>query len=377
MKTESEVYNEVLNYIKSDKHNRPCTLQSIKKILRSQRIVDLIFSRPDIFKLESEFKHVPTECMTENVLVKFVLANSDNFNQLDESLQAIPVLVAFEFAKRREERFSRAWWGPYYERKPYTGKMLEYRDAISNICDQVLKTISPNPDESYILRDYLKYIEIASKQILEYCNSLNQELQKEEKYTAKYFGVSFDTDERIFIFVSGRPDTGKTSFSNILASRICNSVHLDSDVLLERNLICAPLDSLLSSDTKVVIFSDIYADRFFKKEELGEAKVINILMEPVSIEAMHRNSKYMSRIPFEEYKRHEIDKIRYDNLENPIIVTNNYSGTIAKEADKALEEISQRLEVALLSKQPDVIIGEVNSTPLKKMLKPIYTPSKN
>ena len=30
-----------------------------------------------------------------------------------------------------------------------------------------------------ILHDYLKYIEIASKQILEYCNSLNQELQKE------------------------------------------------------------------------------------------------------------------------------------------------------------------------------------------------------
>lgn len=374
MKTEEQVYNEVLDYIKGPKHNRPCTLASIKRVLRSQRVVDLIFSRPDIFKLESEITHVPQECLTEAILVKYILSDPKYFESLDESLQTLPVLVAFEFSKRRYECISKYYWGSCAEKIPYTGKILEHCNSISDICDEVLKKISNNPEEGYLLRDYVVYIETASTEILNYCSSHNKKLEKEEKYVPKYFGISFDIEERLFIFVSGRPDTGKTTFSNILSSRIQNSVHIDSDVLLERNLLCTPLPNLINDKIKVVIFSDIYADRFFKKEELGNARVINILMEPISIEAMHRNSKFMSHIPFEEYKENEIEKIRYDFLENPIVVINNYKGKMSAEADKVLEQISQRLGVSLSVAASGLLNSEqtITST-LKKTLKPICT----
>lgn len=370
MKTELEVYEEVLKYIEGDKHNRPCTLQSIKKILRSQRLIDLIFSRPDIFMLESEIKHVPEECLTENVLVKYVLSNPKNFETLDESLQKLPVLVAFEFSKRRYELISKYHWGSCAEKIPYSENSLRYGKKISDICNDVAKTISDNPNEYYILHDYLSYIEMASKAILDYCKGYNIQLEPEKKYQPKYFNVDFGIAERLFIFVSGKPDSGKTSLSNILSSRISNSVHLDSDVLLERNLLCAPLTELVKDNTKVIILSDLYADKFFQKHEIGNAKVVNILIEPISVEVMHRNSKYMSYKPFEEYKRYEIDKIQYEHLENPIIVINNYSGTLAVEVDKVLEEISRRLDVELSVREEVVRNVEEDSQTLRRTLKP-------
>lgn len=369
MKTEEQVYNEVLNYIKSSKHNRPCTLASIKKVLRSQRIVDLIFSRPDIFKLASEFKHVPEECLTESVLVKYILSDYENFYSLDESLQTLPLMIAFEFSKRRHERIFKWMWGPYDDGIRYSGKILEYQSAVSELCNEVFKRISSNPDESCLLHNYLEYIETASREILSFCATFEQELEKDKKYIAKYINVDFDIPERLFIFVSGCPDTGKTVFSNILSSRTQNSIHLDSDVLLERNLLDQPLANLIRNDIKVVIFSDIYADRFFKKDELGNARVINILMKPISIETMHRNSKYMAHIPFEDYKKHEIDKIHYDSLDNPIIVINNYNGQIIAEVDNALEKIASRIGVTLSPREPVIEEKQQNLSVLKKVLK--------
>ena len=367
MKTEEQVYNEVLDYIKGSKHNRPCTLASIKRVLRSQRVVDLIFSRPDIFKLESEIKHVPEECLTESILVKYILSYPKYFESLNESLQTLPVMIAFEFSKRRYERMFKWMWGPHDDGIRYSGNMLEYHNAVSDLCNEVLKRISSNPEESYLLHNYLEYIERASGEILSFCASFAQELEKDEKYVSKYFNVDFDIPERLFIFVSGRSDTGKTTFSNILSSRIQNSVHIDSDVLLERNLLCQPLTNLINDNIKVVIFSDVYADRFFKKEELGNARVINILMEPISIETMHRCSKYMSHVPFEDYKKHEIDKIHYDSLDNPIIVINNYKGQMCAEVDSTLEEIAARLGIILSSRESN---RESTHSTLKKVLKP-------
>ena len=42
-KTEEQVYNEIVAYINAKKHNRPCTLATIKKNLRTPKIINLIF----------------------------------------------------------------------------------------------------------------------------------------------------------------------------------------------------------------------------------------------------------------------------------------------------------------------------------------------
>ena len=351
MKNENEVYNEILTYINGDKHNRPCTLASIKKIFRTKEIIELIFSRPDIFNLVAEIKHVPSDQITNEILVKYVLSNPYVIERLDDDLQTLPVMVAFEFSKRRYEYISAIQWGSCGEKIPYSEKIWQFHESISNICDNL--GVRYNDDE--ILRNYLGYIDQVSRVIIEYCKSDNINIEKKEKYELKYQKAKFCLNERLFIFVSGWPDSGKTTFSNILSNYINDSIYLDSDTLLKANMICEPLSNLACEKDKVIILSDIYANRFFKKEELVDAKVINVLVKPVSIEKMYRHSKYMQGIPFETYKKYEIESIHYDSLIDPIVVTNDYTDKIQVEVDKVLEEISKRLGIELLKEISDEI----------------------
>lgn len=106
MKNENEVYNEILTYINGDKYNSPCTQASIKKIFRTKEIVELIFYRPDIFNLVAEIKHGPSDQITNEILVKYVLSNPYVIERLDDDLQTLPVMFAFEFSKRRYESIS-------------------------------------------------------------------------------------------------------------------------------------------------------------------------------------------------------------------------------------------------------------------------------
>lgn len=336
VKTEEEVYNETLNYINGSKHNRPSTLSPIKKELRSQRIVDLIFSRPDIFDLTKEFNFVPKERITDEILVKYILFDSKNFSKLDESLQTTPALIAFEFSKRRYEHLSAMSWGMYGEKIEDTKKYREYRDSISDLCDN----LSINYDDEDILKSFSHYIDVASKAIFEYLKS-NIELEKEENFEVKYELIRLNLDKKLYILVSGLPDSGKTTFSKILSSKIEESLCFDSDMLFDSGKIDMPLESI-SNKYNVIVFSDIYAYNFFTKEELGDSIIINILLEPVSIEKMYRNSKYMQGIPFEEYRRNEIDNIMFEEIDDMIHVTNTYDDRIYKEVDSVIEKILNR-----------------------------------
>lgn len=379
MKTEEQVYNDVLNYINSNKHNRPCTLASIKKQLRSQRVVDLIFSRPDIFKLALEFSHVPTECITESIIVKYILSDPYNLNSIDESLQTLPVIVAFEFSKRRFELISRLQWGSYGVKIPYPEKVNESIKNISKICNDIAEKISENPDNRYMIHNYLEYIQTVSNVILEHCKLLNKEVEKEEKYIAKYLDVEFNLGNKLCIFVSGLPDAGKTTFSNALTYRIKNSIHLDSDELLKKELLCLPLKHLTKAAT-VTIISDPDASRLFSQREIEEAHtiVINILVKPSSIETMHRYAKYLANIPFDEYKRNQVDRYNYNYLINPIVVTNDYTGHMGIELDRAIEEIIKRLEISLGHNESILFKEqETNQQCLKRVLKPKITPTDN
>ena len=111
MKTEEQVYEEILTYINGKNHKRPITLSTIKKDLRTEKIVDLVFSRPDIFNLEKELLHVPEGNLKEKSLLTYILWNPKNFESLSEENQTLPTMIAFEIAKRRYERQSAIAWG--------------------------------------------------------------------------------------------------------------------------------------------------------------------------------------------------------------------------------------------------------------------------
>ena len=343
MKTETEVYNEVIAYINAKSHKRPCTLASIKKVLRSQAVVDLIFSRPDIFHLEEEIKHVPAEKLTENNIIKLVLANPKFFSLLEEDLQTVPVMVAFEFSKRRYEYISFLNWGTSKEQIPYTGKIQKYQKAIMELCD--LLEVKYNNNQ--ILEDYLYYIDQVSKIIETDCHTKNPELKPEKKYKRKYRRIDLGQTEKVVLLVSGVADAGKTTFSNILADSIKNSICFDSDMLLERNLLTLSWESLVPEQKQVIVFSDLFAYCFFNEKELSKKKVINIIMKPSSIETRYRYSKYMQGIPFEQYQKREGREYNYDAVDSPILVTNDYTDNIYKEVDNTIEEIAHRLNVPL------------------------------
>ena len=349
VKSAEEVYNEVKNYIEGDKHNRPCTLMSIKKELRTPEIVELIFSRPDIFKLSAEYKHVPEESLTEDILMKFVLADPRNFALIDESRQTLPVMIAFEFAKRRMEYISARHWGSSGVHIGYSGKALEYRNDISDMCDR----LKYKCDEDELLRNYLLYIEEVYKDIRSYCLSLNSKLDSEEKYESELNAVDLGLNKRLYILVSGYHDSGKTIFSDMLASKIKDAVSVDSDSLLEKGLLFTKLDDLVDSNAKVVVFSDIYAHEFFEEKEFANADVIKLLVKPESFEKMCRHTQYFSFMPFSIYKHREINSVEFYETNYDIIVTNNYTNAFEKEVDRTILEICEHLGItANLNTQP-------------------------
>ena len=338
MKNVEEIYEDILKYINQEKHNRPSTLASIKKGLRTPKIIDLIFSRPDVFNLEAEIKHVPEENLTEDVVVKYVLSNPKNFIELDEKLQTLPVMIAFEYSKRRYEHISSMMWGGCGERIPYTDNIKKYKNQISDMCDN----LNEKYNDIELMKNLVKTVDVVSKSIMRYCKSVCKDLEEEKKYIKKYGRLQLEEDKKLMILVSGQPDSGKTTFSRVLSAHIEDSICFDSDMLLERNILDVPLCNLVRDDAKAVIFSDIYAYKFFNEKELKDYEVVNIIINPVSIEKRYRNSKYMQNIPFEEYKKREGEEIKYNLSADYISVTNYYSEETQREIDKVLEIIASK-----------------------------------
>ena len=332
MKSEEQVYNEIVAYINSDRHNRPCTLQTIKKELRTGRIVDLVFSHPSVFILDNEIQHVPANLKTDKILMKYVLSHPYCMSHLTEDEQTLPVMVAFELCKRRYERISAMWWGSSREIVPYYGKSQACKKQIQDLADNV----------GVELDEKLKIEEIIEK-IQQVCGEKTLE-QKSEEYTSKYDNVNFDTDKRIVILISGHPDSGKTTFGNILKSKINDSVAFDSDMLLLSNCLDAPF-SVFARNSKVVIFSDLDADKFFSERELAGCHVVKVYIKPESTGEMYRNSKYMRHLSFEEYMNRfqQEGKVNEKRFKDAIHVTNTYDIKLIKEADKVIDIINREL----------------------------------
>lgn len=344
MKTEEEVYNEVIAYINSGKYKRPCTLQTIKRELRSSRIVELIFSHPRVFIWDNEIMHVPQELRTEELLMTYVLEDPKRLEKIPEEEQTLPLLIAFEFSKRRYELASARMWGHWRERLEYIGKSKDYRANIIKIADEIERTCKWASEETPDI-DLIEAIK-------SYCRLNDITLEKSEPYTRKYNIVDFGLDKRLVILVSGHPDSGKTTFSRMLSESIIDSKCFDSDMLMERDLLLVPFDKL-AGNKSVIVFSDIDADRFFSSEELKDCYVINVYVQPISVQEMYRHSKYMRHLTVDEYLRaFSVEtKPNPERYKDAIIVANNYTSGTYKEVDRAIDEIAERLGVSVKNKR--------------------------
>lgn len=344
VKTEEEILSDLRNFVANYRGNHRLALAPLKREARTKRICDFVFSHPSVFKLEKEIKQVPVDCLTEDVLIKLVLAFPENINLLSEDLITVPVMVAFEFAKRRSEHISALEWFEYGVKFKYPQKIHEVRDSIDSLCDE----LSLKYNDKDLLRDYDLYVNKVCEHILEFFNKKEFiELHKMEQVKTKYSLVEVNTDRKVLVLISGCPDSGKTTFGRMLSYKISNSTVFDSDVLVKKGRLLDPLEKLVSAKTHVVIFSDTYANSFFSEKEMEEFDVVNIVVVPSSIEKMYRHSKFKQIIVYEEYLANEVKNPFYEDYYRDITVTNEYDERIWLEVDKVLEDMSILLDFPL------------------------------
>lgn len=317
-KSEEEVYEDLQRLMQVWKKNntqnlyskRSC-LSSIKMDFRSSRICQIIFSNPYVFNFEEEIKYVPMELMSEEFLIQIAYNNPKLLCSRDErgprtvfipeEKQTIPVLVAFELGKRLYEKYSAMAWGPYGEKIPYTGKSLEFRKTIIDLADSVEEKIGTNNLKHLTL---FKDIDKREAFVNELVSSIQQEstsilLQPDEQYKPKYTSFDYASINKLLVLISGYSDSGKTTFSNYLASKIKGARCFDSDQLLEQGLLKANMSRFISPENNVVIFSDLDAFGFFTPQEIedsmGDVNILKIYMKPSSIKGMLHHSKYRQR----------------------------------------------------------------------------------
>lgn len=345
-KTEEMVYQEVTDYINAPKHNKPCMLQSIKKDLRTPKIIELIFSRPDIFKLDIEFPFIPENCMNEELVKKLLLGNPKRINFMNEKNEYLikdeyltyPVLLAFYLSKDIYEYKSRKIWGGSSEKISCERNIYGFVKNLISDADNLMSKITLENNE-----DIFKLgIDKTLRYLNEYLSNIEIPIYKDggcDLYKKKYSYVKFDLEKPLLILVNGMPDSGKSSVANNL-SYVVGGLHIDTDAIMER----PNLNDILNRCYNVIILSDTYAFHFFSENEMDNFEVINIVVKPSSIEKLHRNSKYLSNIDLDIHKKNELDKFihRYDHLENPIIVVNDYEN-IAEKIDTIIDEIKDRL----------------------------------
>ncbi len=333
-KTANEVFNEVEAYIKGGNYKRPCTLSTIKRIYRTKEVIDLIFSHPNVFNLSAEIKHVPEELLTDELLMRFVLTNAKNFYEIDEQHQTLPVLLAFEMAKRLYERGSFVVWGRWGEKLHYPENLIECKKFLVETCNEIERAI----EQKYDVEEIIKSIN----------NIANKEIKTEENLFANVGikeKITIPNGKKLMILISGMPDSGKTTFSCMLAECFNNAVCFDSDMLLRNNLVDQKLEVLVGQDPDVVVFSDVDADKFFSEKELAGYKTLNVVIEPESYRTAQINSKYahfrvMSTDKYEETMK---KKFNYDRISNAIRVKNDYSQSLFVERDRVVDTALQTL----------------------------------
>ncbi len=344
IKTEQEIITDLTKYIASGKKNRPSVLSPLKKIERTQKVCDFVFEHCYKFKISTEIKFVPKECLTEEILIKLVLVDPRNIELLDEELITPSVMTAFEFSKRRGEHLSAMIWQEYGVKINYPPKIFAVRDSISSFCDEL--DLKYNDEE--LLSDNNLYVKKVSECIIEYFRKKDDIVLKTvDKVKCKYKYVDINRDKKVLVLISGLPDSGKTTFGKMLHHRINGSIFLDSDVLAECGRELDSLQSLNSKNSKVVIFSDPNADYYFSEEAMKDYDVVNIVVVPKSIELMYRHSKHNQRFAFKDYVEGEARNPFYEGHYRDITVTNLYDERLWNCVDEVLEDMALLLDFDL------------------------------
>lgn len=342
--TEEEIIRDLTKYIESKKRNRPSALSPIKKEARTRRICDLVFSRPDIFKLDTEIKYVPMDVLTTEMLIRLVLSWPKNISLLDDDLISTEIMVAYEFSKRRNEHIEAINWGSCGLKFEYPNKIHKVRDSISDLCDEL--DVKFNDED--ILRSFTTYIDKVSEAIITlFERKKDVVLTTVDKVVCKYESVDINCDKPTLILISGNPDSGKTTFGKMLHYRIKDSICLDSDELAKRSRELDSLERLNSCNAPVVIFSDPNADHYFNERSMEKYNVINIVVVPRSIEKMYRHSKHKQVFPYEEFESLEKNKAFYEGYPRDITVVNDYDERLWGCVDDVLEDMSILLEFDL------------------------------
>ena len=316
-KSEEDVYEDLLRLIPIWKNkfyansSKRSYLKSVKKDFRSLRICKIIAEDPTLFNLAEEIKYMPMELLPEEFLIEMVydtpklLCSKDEKEPrevaIPEERQTLPVLVAFELGKRRYERNSARMWGKDGEKIPYPERVWKYRNTITDIAERIEEKIGIKKLQCVAS---IKDTHARQAFLNELVSSIQREtaitlLQPDEHYNPKYTSFNLDSNKKILILVSGYADSGKTTFSSYLASKIRGAICFDSDMLLERGLLETNLSQLIRPKNKVVIFSDLDANDFFSqneiKEAMGEADILKVYMKPISTKRMLQHSKYRQR----------------------------------------------------------------------------------
>lgn len=344
LRTEEEILEDLKKYVESKKRNRPSALAPIKRDARTKRICDYIFSHPHTFKLDNEIKQVPMDVLTEEMLIKLVLANTEHINLIPEDLITIPVMVAYEFSKRRSEHLSAMEWRQYAVKFEYPEKIHEVRDSIEALCDEL--PVKYNDEDT--MRDYELYVNKVSQVIGDFFKNREVvELEKTGKVHIKYSNVHINTEKKVLVLISGEPDAGKTTFGRMLSYRIHNSVAFDSDQLHEQGRVLASFESLVKPSTHVIIFSDPHAHLWFSELDRNKYDIINIVIIPSSVEKMYRNSKMKQHISYDDYIKREANNPFHEEIDRDITVTNNYDERLWESVDDCLEDMSILLDFDL------------------------------
>lgn len=312
--TEEEVYNELQRLIQvwRERHSynsfsQRSHLSTIKREFRSERICNIILSNPDLFNIYKEFVYIPIDVMSDDLLIPNIyyypklLCSKDEKGErivsIPEEKQTLPVLVAFELGKRRYETRSGMMWGRDYERIPYTGKAFELRNTLANLADNVTEQIGYNEWRNAIVSGKGEEDDVFVNKLI---STIQDEtsltsIEPEKEYELKYAQFNYNQDKKLFILISGYADSGKTTFSQYLSSKITDSICFDSDQLLEHGLLDAPLSRLVRENDRVIVFSDTDAAKFFTPEEIGDANILKVYITPSSTKRMLQHSKYRKR----------------------------------------------------------------------------------
>jgi len=165
-----------------------------------------------------------------------------------------------------------------------------------------------------------------------------------KQYQRKYAKVNFGINDVILIRLSGFPDAGKSTIANILADTIENAVHVDFDKTPQGYVLDEKRGALNKS--KVIIFSHPAAYKYFGGHFNGK-NIIDIHVNPSSIEEMYKHSKYIHRYPNLHAYQKWLASFIFNISGKTITINNDFTTNVYKKIDRVIEKIAKRFCVDL------------------------------